>query len=96
MRTASSRTPTLAGVTCHPFCRRASAVFGFRFRQPNRFCIILPTINGLRLSLPLYGEQAGAICNTNFIGTRHQAGELPGHLIVGTRDTPFEVAISLE
>jgi len=30
MLTRRSHTPTLAGVTCHPFCRRVSADYSFR------------------------------------------------------------------
>ena len=40
MRTAGSRTPTLAGVTCQTISRRASAVFWFRCHCHPEFCKI--------------------------------------------------------
>lgn len=46
--------------------------FDFAVGNRGRFCKISPTVNGLRLSLPLYGEQAGAIY-TDFTGTRRKS-----------------------
>jgi hypothetical protein len=74
MRTASSRTPTLPGVTCHPFCRRASAVF-VRFRAArvlrDDFVESLSS-QGLRFSSAACAERTGAI-NTDFTRARRKS-----------------------
>jgi hypothetical protein len=57
----------------------------FCFRQAGLFCRIDAIVNGLRLSLPPYGEQAEAIY-TDFTGTRHKSrvsfwAECLGHIL---------------